>query len=149
MRGPPSRSKRSPSTADGRGHPNMHFWWWYPLTLLLPGDWRANTICNNNEFSVLFSEICALGYARLGTWGRRISLLKVWQLIITLFNASFESLISNCLQEPIHGTLWKRHTKRADVLWFTLFSPFIPDNCTNIKAKNHPSENLIKKHVLC
>lgn len=93
----------------------------------VPGDWRVNTICNNNVFSVLFSVICAFGYARLGTWGWRISLLKVWQLIITLFNASFESLISNCLQEPIHGTLWKRHTKRVDLLSFS--PPFLHDLC--------------------
>lgn len=73
-----------------------------------------------------FFSFCDLfvGYARLGTWGWRISLFKVWQLIITLVNASFESLISNCLQEPNHGTL----LKRADQLSPALFSLFVSDN---------------------
>lgn len=103
---------------------------WCPLQSLGTHVWTQYVIIM--YFKFFFSAICSFGYARLGTWGWRISLLKVWQLIITLFNASFESLISNCLQEPIHGTPWKRHTKRVALLSFPLFLPFVPDNHTHI-----------------
>lgn len=121
------KSKHSSFPADGRGHPNTLISWWPPPTpppkprSLETDVWTQYVIIIiyfQFSFLVWFVHLIIQG---CGTWGWRISLLKVWQLTITLFNASFESLISNCLQEPIHGTQWKRHTKRVDLLPFPSF----------------------------